>query len=74
MLDLIITSYKLTTKTKVSVTYQEYIQYSVDHTYNTKLNIVRSPLLRWLAWTLVTHQTKRRLEHTHENVLKHCKL
>ena len=33
MLDLIIISYKLTIN--VSVTYQEYIQYTVDNTYNT---------------------------------------
>ena len=37
MLDLIITSYKLSIN--VSVTYQEYIQFPVDYTYNTYLLI-----------------------------------
>ena len=35
MLDLIITSYKLTIN--VSVVYQEYIQYPVDYTYNRNI-------------------------------------
>ena len=35
MLDLIITRDKLTIN--LSVTYQEYIQYPVDNTYNNKL-------------------------------------
>ena len=44
MLDLIIISYKLTIN--VSVTFQEYIQYLVDYTYNNCKNCSSNGLIK----------------------------
>ena len=53
MLDQIIISYKLTTN--LSVTYQEYIQYPVDNTYNTNTcRKIPFSFNRYQEWAILT--------------------